>query len=124
MTKGMSIPTVYSNTQFRSRLEAKWAKFFDGMNMPWEYEPKTFKFKAPSVWYLPDFYLPSIEWWAEVKPLPFSETERYKCVLLSNETRQGCLLLSGSPTFVQYPNSARPWPLTISSQGIKDNNPT
>jgi len=34
-----NIPTKYKDIQFRSRLEAKWAAFFDLMNWNWEYEP-------------------------------------------------------------------------------------
>ena len=37
MTKG--IPTVYQHMRFRSRLEAKWAKFFDLCGWRWSYEP-------------------------------------------------------------------------------------
>jgi hypothetical protein len=32
-------PTRYNGTQFRSRLEAKWAAFFDLCGWAWEYEP-------------------------------------------------------------------------------------
>lgn len=32
-------PTVYKDTLFRSRLEAKWAAFFDLAGWRWEYEP-------------------------------------------------------------------------------------
>jgi hypothetical protein len=34
-----TIPTRYANTQFRSRLEARWARFFDLVGWRWEYEP-------------------------------------------------------------------------------------
>ncbi len=34
-----SRPTVYNGVQFRSRLEAQWACFFDLANWKWEYEP-------------------------------------------------------------------------------------
>ncbi len=34
-----AIPTLYRGVQFRSRLEAKWAAFFDAMGWPWQYEP-------------------------------------------------------------------------------------
>jgi len=34
-----AIPTVYKGTEMRSRLEAKWAAFFDAVGLPWEYEP-------------------------------------------------------------------------------------
>lgn len=33
------IPTLYAGTQFRSRLEARWAALFDLLGWPWEYEP-------------------------------------------------------------------------------------
>jgi hypothetical protein len=34
-----AIPTTYANVRFRSRLEARWAAFFDLAGVPWEYEP-------------------------------------------------------------------------------------
>jgi hypothetical protein len=33
------IPTTYRNTTFRSRLEARWAAFFDLVDWSWVYEP-------------------------------------------------------------------------------------
>jgi hypothetical protein len=45
------IPTEYSGTTFRSRLEARWARFFDGIGWNWEYEP----FDADG--YIPDFLI-------------------------------------------------------------------
>ena len=32
-------PTLYRRTMFRSRLEARWAAFFDLVGWEWEYEP-------------------------------------------------------------------------------------
>ncbi len=70
-----AIPTRYAGCHFRSRLEARWAVFFDTVGIPWEYEPQgqvcskrlylgdgvgTFP-------YLPDFWLPEHRLWAEVK---------------------------------------------------------
>lgn len=34
-----AITTIYKNIQFRSRLEARWAVFFDTLNIEWKYEP-------------------------------------------------------------------------------------
>lgn len=34
-----AIPTVYSGVRFRSRLEARWAAFFDVVGWAWNYEP-------------------------------------------------------------------------------------
>lgn len=44
-----AIETVYNGCRFRSRLEARWAAFFDGIGWRWEYEP----FDASG--YIPDF---------------------------------------------------------------------
>lgn len=37
------IRTLYKDILFRSRLEARWAKFFDEFGVIWEYEPETFE---------------------------------------------------------------------------------
>ncbi len=59
-----AIPTEYKGVRFRSRLEAKWAAFFDLCEWPWSYEPVDLKF------YVPDFLLrfdrPLL---VEIKPL-------------------------------------------------------
>jgi hypothetical protein len=39
MGKFASIPTLYNGVQFRSRLEARWARLFDLLGWEWEYEP-------------------------------------------------------------------------------------
>lgn len=80
------IPTRYAGHQFRSRIEARWAVFFDALNIEWEYEPRAFSTGAGG--YLPDFRLPSLHcqmhsekgeptWfvrgcWFEVKPAEHS----------------------------------------------------
>ena len=46
-----AIPTHYNGINFRSRLEAKWARFFDLLGWNWDYEPVDFD------GYIPDFYL-------------------------------------------------------------------
>lgn len=49
-----AIETRYKGYRFRSRLEARWAVFFDAMGWQWEYEPEGFELKNGE-WYLPDF---------------------------------------------------------------------
>lgn len=48
-----AIETAYKGYSFRSRLEARWAVFFDALGIEWQYEPEGFE--LPSGWYLPDF---------------------------------------------------------------------
>lgn len=60
-----AIETRYAGCRFRSRLEARWAVFFSTLDVPWVYELQGFA--LPSGAYLPDFYLPSLDAWWEVK---------------------------------------------------------
>lgn len=62
------IQTKYRGHHFRSRLEARWAVFFDAANMRWKYEPEGFDVEG--VWYLPDFFLPDLDCYFEVKGTP------------------------------------------------------
>lgn len=50
-------PTWYNNYFFRSKLEAKWAVFFDLMKIKWTYEPEPFVCDN-GMQYTPDFLLP------------------------------------------------------------------
>jgi len=64
-----AIETRYAGCRFRSRLEARWAVFFDHLGIEWQYEPEGFEYSTgcPTQRYLPDFYLPGPDMWAEVK---------------------------------------------------------
>lgn len=48
------IETEYNGYMFRSRLEARWAVFFDSMGIKYEYEPEGFTL-SDGTNYLPDF---------------------------------------------------------------------
>lgn len=48
------IETFYNGYRFRSRLEARWAVFFDALGVEYEYEPEGFKLPSGKT-YLPDF---------------------------------------------------------------------
>lgn len=61
-----AIETEYNGYRFRSRLEARWAVFFDAAGIKYEYEPEGFELDDGTR-YLPDFYLPRDEIYIEVK---------------------------------------------------------
>jgi hypothetical protein len=102
------IETHYRGCRFRSRIEARWAVFFDALGIKWSYEPEGFSLRfdyedLASSWmealditedelldegfpqtfkhldgkeysYLPDFYLPELHSWVEIKgPTPTRE---------------------------------------------------
>lgn len=62
-----AIETRYAGCRFRSRLEARWAVFFDALRIPWEYEPQGYLVGEKRRPYLPDFWLPREHVWVEVK---------------------------------------------------------
>jgi hypothetical protein len=93
-----AIPTTYAGVNFRSRLEARWAAFFDLCGWKWEYEPFDLEGWAP------DFLLksPCCDVLAEVKHIDldevlyktgdtFKKAERYW-------TKYQVMLLGGKPT--------------------------
>lgn len=59
------LETSYAGHRFRSRLEARWAVFFDTLGIPWLYEVEGYKVGDGA--YLPDFHLPQSRTWVEVK---------------------------------------------------------
>ena len=63
-----AIDTAYKGHLFRSRLEARWAVFFDALGLQWEYEVEGYDLDG--VWYLPDFKVKTPQgsiMWIEVK---------------------------------------------------------
>ncbi len=88
------IQTRYKKCFFRSRLEARWAVFFDAIGIPWEYEKEGYKL-SDGTWYLPDFWLPSMSCFFEVKGQAPTDAERDRAFLLSEEAKQLVVIASG-----------------------------
>ena len=67
MNEIKAIETYYKGYRFRSRLEARWAVFFDALGIEYRYELEGFKL-PDGKYYLPDFYLPEFNIYVEIKP--------------------------------------------------------
>lgn len=105
--KPKGLEASYSGKIFRSRLEARWALLLDCLGIDWDYEPCHYQV-GPALYYLPDFYLPRLETWLEVKGIPFMDSESMAKVLAAvagplpiplreaPHTRSTALLLGGS----------------------------
>lgn len=112
MSELRPIETEYNNFQFRSRLEARWAVFFDALGVRYEYEPEGFNLGSGD-YYLPDFYLPHLDMWIEIKPgnAPqywginveyLTDTQMRPYVLaskLAEQSKKNVLILFGSPRY-------------------------
>jgi hypothetical protein len=62
-----AIETHYNGYKFRSRLEARWAVFFDSLGVKYQYEKEGYDL-GDLGGYLPDFYIPSANLHVEIKP--------------------------------------------------------
>ena len=96
-----ALPTTYNGVQFKSRTEARWAAYFDLMGVEWRYEDEAYE--LPSGGYLPDFYLPKHDVFAEVKGDDGFDLKAIRKVLeLSDMTRRHVLCLDGPPATTVY----------------------
>lgn len=109
-----AIETIWKGYRFRSRLEARWAIFFDHLGMTWEYEPEGFEL-SDGRRYLPDFRITNINknvLWYEIKPAndkgdgkieqleaDYEKEQSAKNYPIS-EPAQAFMLLSGDPSTV------------------------
>lgn len=126
-----SIPTEYAGVNFRSRLEARWAAFFDLCGWKWDYEPFDLDGWAP------DFLIKTeiTDVLVEIKPLNLDD-----CTAVNSDTmaydkactqrsRYQVMLLGVSPvsnaatpgSILQPPDSAKyTWESIISLLAVRN----
>ena len=130
MNTTKAIQTHYKGYYFRSRLEARWAVFFEHLGIEYQYEPEGFEKEmyydddSKILRYLPDFYLPKLNTWVEVKglmtdkeaqklgdfldwdcPLPYFKDGNQKCFSLYNQTNKAKFIILGeipNPTGIVF----------------------
>lgn len=96
-----AIETTYNGYLFRSRLEARYAVFFDSVGLKWEYEKEGYDLDGK--FYLPDFlihYDPkdyNKVFWLEIKGEHPTLKEIDLCVRLSESTSQSVFIAYGLP---------------------------
>lgn len=111
------LETRYAGCRFRSRLEARWARFFDYLDIPWEYEPEGLATSAGN--YLPDFRVRIPQYkqydsyqWFEVKPPHASEDPRHKALASDAPV----IVARGMPR--SYSNQHKGWDSPLQMYGI------
>ncbi len=95
MVEPKPIPAEYRGVKYRSRLEARWAVFFDAVGEEYHYHYEYEGFQLPSGWYLPDFFLPRIGLWVEIKPDEPTDEETRKAVELSRASFWPVVIFGG-----------------------------
>ena len=89
------IETIYDGYRFRSRLEARWAVFFDAAGIEYQYEPEGYDL-GDGIYYLPDFYIPDWDAFVEIKPsIEYQYNE--KADRLAKLSGKIVILCSGDP---------------------------
>lgn len=110
-----AIETRYKGYRFRSRLEARWAVFFDALGIKWEYEHEGFDLDG--VWYLPDFYFPEGDYFVEIKPgRQPDEAETEKWVRLSRHRPIAVML--GTPELPRVNGWRGSWALMFTTKMV------
>lgn len=90
------IETKYKGIIFRSRTEARWAVFMDEIGVRYDYEPEAYELEKGIV-YLPDFWIPSIETYLEIKPDKPNSFEEKKAFLLARKRTKRVIVFVGNP---------------------------
>lgn len=105
------IETVYKGYRFRSRLEARWAVFYDALGIEWLYEHEGYNLNG--IPYLPDFYIPHLDCFIEIKGQAPTKEEEGKCALLSFLSEKKVFLFYGE---IAIPHDGDNWYKTDSAR--------
>jgi hypothetical protein len=85
-----AIETSYNGYAFRSRIEARFAVFFDACNLEYEYEKEGFDLSCG--YYLPDFWMPTLGCWIEIKGQAPADEEVRKAKALAQAGERPVLI--------------------------------
>lgn len=99
-----AIETVYNGYRFRSRLEARWAVFFDALGIEYEYESEGYELGDLGR-YLPDFWLPVDGWHVEIKPSTVNDKDLERARYFDDhcpEESMGVIIVCGMPEIPKY----------------------
>ncbi len=94
-----ALETKYRGINFRSRVEARWAIFMDEMKVKWIYEPEAYDL-GDGLYYLPDFWLPGLKCFYEIKGDCPTHEEALKAMRLSAFTKH--------PVYIQFDFPTQP----------------
>jgi len=89
------IETQHNGILFRSRLEARWALFMDTVGVKYNYEPEAYNLDG--VFYTPDFWLPKVGVFVEIKPAAATNEEKEKAHRLATFTGKNLVFFCSQP---------------------------
>jgi len=124
-----AIETKYKGYRFRSRLEARWAVFFETLGLDWGYEIEGYEIterrwsstdskdhgEDVTFRYLPDFFIRDCKLFVEIKGQRPTEEEFAKCKTLADQAGRAVLVCWGLP--YEHPSYLYAWDTTDRSGG-------
>jgi len=102
-------PTRHNDKVFRSRLEARWAVFFDYLGIQYKYEPEWDEVVCDGfkMQYKPDFYLPKMDLWVEVKSKNLEELTDIEIMKIVGWGKwESIIILAGPPRLLDETSEA------------------
>lgn len=91
----VSVQTEYMQTQFKSLNEHRFARLLDYLKLKWYYELLSVHWRDRIKSYTPDFWIPAIQLYVEVKGKEPSDDEIAKASYLCEFTQQDVAILYG-----------------------------
>lgn len=91
------LTTYFDGYRFRSRTEAKYGVTLKSLGLRYEFERQGFALEPGA--FLPDFYLPDLPLWIEVKPFEPDLHQKALCESLAAESGTPAVILCGQPAF-------------------------
>lgn len=129
-----AIETIWAGCRFRSRLEARWAVFFNAIgytinkNCLYEFEGVIgADFGDGGTYYLPDFYFPTENVYAEVKGtkdgLQADSHKLGECIDYGGPLADGLIILGNIPDYTRIKWGNIPvFPLLYNHKGVVEDN--
>ena len=93
--KNQSKCYAHRGWMMRSHTELLWAKVFDAADIQYLHEPGLFD--TPHGWYLPDFYMPNIGAYVEIKGIEPTDIEKEKAASVIESTGKPLVIIHGKP---------------------------
>ncbi len=90
---------TYKDCYYTTKLEAKWAVFFDNLNIKYDYEPRRKNVLSGKV-YIPKFYLHKYDIFADIHPQKKETAELEKEYKFA--TQNNLLIIFGEPAIDGY----------------------
>lgn len=114
--------TRYRGLLFRSRIEARWALFYNKIGVPYQYEAEGYDLNGTR--YLPDFWMPRQNCFIEIKGAEPTLEEQCKAALLAQLSKKQVFIFGSLPGIATYGlmgGSGEEWqPLTFFPEGAGD----